>query len=156
VRNLPRKSLVFSKFALGTSSRIFELELNNNGFRLPFPIAGPAHFTTASEVATMRYARDILGLPVFRVLSWCSRAENTPVKFEYAIMEKTQGLQLYDIWDNLSNEAWYPHVRLHQDVATNDRCRVQRPREPLLQERLAFRNPSDVPSVDRKGRSYQK
>jgi len=64
VRNLPTKYLVFSKLALGTSNRVFELELNNGSrliAKIPFPIAGPAHFTTASEVATMRYARDIPG-----------------------------------------------------------------------------------------------
>lgn len=34
---------------------------------LTFPTAGAAHFTAASEVATMRYA-DMLQLPVSRIL----------------------------------------------------------------------------------------
>jgi len=55
----------------------------------------------------MCYARDILRLPVPRVLSWCSRAENTPVKSEYIMMEKVQGVQLYDNCYYFSNEAWY-------------------------------------------------
>lgn len=32
--------------------------------RISTPIAGPAHYTTASEVATMNFLRNVLGLPV--------------------------------------------------------------------------------------------
>jgi hypothetical protein len=107
---IPAKKFASSEFVLGTSNRIFELDLND-GLQLiakiPFPMAGPAHFTTASEVATMRYARDILQLPVPRVLAWCSKAENTPVKSEFIIMEKVKGVQLHDIWNNLSTDAWF-------------------------------------------------
>ena len=35
-----------SKLILGTSNRIFELELNGGSPKIPFPIAVPAHFTT--------------------------------------------------------------------------------------------------------------
>ena len=49
----------------------------------------------------------MLRIPVPRVISWCSRAENTPVKSEYIIMEKVQGVQLYDHWVNLSNKPWF-------------------------------------------------
>lgn len=104
----------FRKLAEGTSNRVFELELDNGSqliAKIPFPIAGPAHFTTASEVATMRYARDILQLPVPKVLAWCSRAENTPVKSEYIIMEKVHGGQLYDTWDKLDNKSLF-HIML--------------------------------------------
>lgn len=65
--------------------------------RIPTPAAGPAGFMTASEVATMEFVRN-LGVPVPKVLSWSSNADN-PVGAEYIIMEKAQGIQLQEVWD---------------------------------------------------------
>ncbi|PYH72717.1 mitochondria protein Fmp29 [Aspergillus vadensis CBS 113365] len=55
--------------------------------RIPAPIAGPPHYTTASEVATMSFLRDILGVPVPRVLAYSADSTN-PVGSEYIIMER--------------------------------------------------------------------
>ncbi|KDQ15832.1 hypothetical protein BOTBODRAFT_144879 [Botryobasidium botryosum FD-172 SS1] len=65
--------------------------------RLPTPHAGPAHLVTASEVATMEYARSRMGIPVRRVLAWSSDSTSTPVEAEYIIMEKAEGIEL-DEW----------------------------------------------------------
>lgn len=62
--------------------------------RIPFPVAGPPHLMTASEVATMDYARSILEIPVPEVLAWSSRASSTPVGCEFIIMEHLNGLTL--------------------------------------------------------------
>jgi fructosamine-3-kinase len=62
--------------------------------KLPYPVAGQRHFTTASEVATMDWLRTSTTTPVPKVLAWCSRAETTPVKAEYIIMEKACGVPL--------------------------------------------------------------
>lgn len=110
MRHPPSRGVSSSELIRGTSNRIFDLEFDDGSqliAKIPFPIAGPPHFTTASEVATMYYAREMLRIPVPRVISWCSRAENTPVKSEYIIMEKVQGVQLYDHWVNLGNKPWF-------------------------------------------------
>ncbi|PGH14137.1 hypothetical protein AJ79_03254 [Helicocarpus griseus UAMH5409] len=44
--------------------------------KVPNANAGLPHFTTASEVATMDFVRNVLGTPVPKVLGWCSKADN--------------------------------------------------------------------------------
>ncbi|PGH13534.1 hypothetical protein AJ80_06284 [Polytolypa hystricis UAMH7299] len=67
---------------------------------VPNPNAGRPHFTTASEVATMDFMRSVLHAPVPNVLSWSSRRQN-PVGAEYIIMERSPGVQLRELWDQL-------------------------------------------------------
>ena len=62
--------------------------------KVPFPITGPKHFCTASEVATLDYIRTELGIPVPEVRSWSSHAERTPVGTEYIMYEKIPGVPL--------------------------------------------------------------
>ena len=68
--------------------------------KVPHPNAGPKELTTASEVATMEFVRDVLGLPVPKVLDW-SAAEGNAVQAEYIIMEEAQGSQLHEVWQDL-------------------------------------------------------
>ncbi|KAF2281620.1 uncharacterized protein EI97DRAFT_438940 [Westerdykella ornata] len=68
--------------------------------KIPHPNAGPPVLTTASEVATMEFARDILSLPVPKVLAWSATDQN-PVEAEYIIMEEARGSRLNDIWQDL-------------------------------------------------------
>lgn len=72
--------------------------------KIPHPNAGPPTLTTASEVATMEFARTILNLPVPKVLAWNSTDQN-PVGAEYIIMEEAKGCQLHDVWKNLQLRA---------------------------------------------------
>ncbi|KDQ13556.1 hypothetical protein BOTBODRAFT_146160 [Botryobasidium botryosum FD-172 SS1] len=93
------------KLAEGNYNKIFLLALDNGKeviARIPTPHAGPSHLVTASEVATMDYARSRLGLPVPRVLG-SSSDSNTPVEAEYIIMEKAEGVELGRVWDGLSS-----------------------------------------------------
>ncbi|GFF52790.1 hypothetical protein IFM46972_09621 [Aspergillus udagawae] len=69
--------------------------------KVPNPNAGRAHYTTASEVATMDCTRNELRTPVPNVLAWCSKAEETPAGAEY-IMEKAPGSQLDKAWPKMS------------------------------------------------------
>ncbi|RAH67227.1 phosphotransferase family protein [Aspergillus aculeatinus CBS 121060] len=69
--------------------------------KIPNPNAGPAHYTTASEVATMRYARENLHLPVPQVLAYCSRAGDSQLDAEYIVMEKARGIELSRVWETL-------------------------------------------------------
>ncbi len=49
----------------------------------------------------MDFAREVLGVPVPKVLAWCSRAESTSVGAEYIIMEVAQGVELDSAWQSL-------------------------------------------------------
>ncbi|KAH6859108.1 hypothetical protein BKA58DRAFT_414728 [Alternaria rosae] len=62
--------------------------------KIPFPIAGPPKYTTASEVAVLKY------LP--KVLAWNADRSN-PVGAEYIIMEMAPGVQLFNVWDDLND-----------------------------------------------------
>ncbi|EZF24664.1 hypothetical protein H112_02770 [Trichophyton rubrum D6] len=68
--------------------------------KVPNPNAGRPHFTTASEVATMDFARNVLGTPAPKVYTWDSCATN-PVGVEYIIMEKIPGIQLRQVWSHM-------------------------------------------------------
>ncbi|SMR44111.1 unnamed protein product [Zymoseptoria tritici ST99CH_3D1] len=70
--------------------------------KLPFKIAGPAHYTTASEVAVLKYVLRHTRVPVPKVLAWSSDATNT-VGLEYIIMEKAPGVQLVKVYDGMRN-----------------------------------------------------
>lgn len=57
-----------TKLAEGSFNKTFRLQMDNGSSviaRIPHPIAGPRHYTTASEVATMEYVRiehDVSGI----------------------------------------------------------------------------------------------
>ncbi|KAF2475119.1 phosphotransferase enzyme family protein [Lindgomyces ingoldianus] len=70
--------------------------------KVPNPIAGLPHFTTASEVATLDFLRNVLHLPVPQVYAWSSRSDSTPVGAEYILMEKIQGVPLREKWQHLA------------------------------------------------------
>ncbi|TVY47711.1 Altered inheritance of mitochondria protein, mitochondrial [Lachnellula occidentalis] len=91
-----------SKLAEGGYNKVFRLVMDN-GFvaiaRIPNANTGAAYMTTASEVATMDFARTILNIPVPKVFAWSATADN-PVEAEYIIMEEAPGTQLEDVWDS--------------------------------------------------------
>ncbi|KAH6690267.1 kinase-like domain-containing protein [Leptodontidium sp. MPI-SDFR-AT-0119] len=91
-----------TKLAEGGYNKVFRLVMDNGSVaiaRLPNPNAGPTQKTTASEVATMDFARTVLNIPVPKVFAW-SAAANNPVDAEYIIMEEAPGIQLEDVWDS--------------------------------------------------------
>ncbi|KAE9365715.1 phosphotransferase enzyme family protein [Stipitochalara longipes BDJ] len=93
-----------TKLAEGGYNKVFRLVMDNGSVaiaRIPNPNAGPAHKTTASEVATMDFARTVLNIPVPKVFAW-SAAANNPVEAEYIIMEEAPGTQLEDVWDGMT------------------------------------------------------
>ncbi|KAH3976280.1 hypothetical protein HBH52_118710 [Parastagonospora nodorum] len=92
-----------SKLAEGGFNKVFRLVMDDGTIviaRIPNPNAGPPFKTTASEVATMDFARTVLEIPVPKVLSWCAEAEN-PVESEYILMEEATGNQLGEVWDEM-------------------------------------------------------
>ncbi len=96
------------KVTEGGFNKIFLLTMDDGCeviARIPTPIAGPPHYTTASEVATMDFLRTQLDIPVPKVFAWASRVSgDNPVGAEYIIMEKAQGESLGSRWLSLSTK----------------------------------------------------
>ncbi|KAL1679593.1 kinase-like domain-containing protein [Schizophyllum commune] len=91
-----KKEGVFNKSFITTLSNGKQVVV-----RVKNPIAGPTHYTTASEVATMDFCRRVLNMPVPKILDWSSHAEMNGIGCEYIIMEKARGVQLSTIWHSL-------------------------------------------------------
>ena len=95
-----------SKMAEGGFNKVFLLTMDDGSeviARIPTVIAGPRRFSTASEVATLGLARNILKLPVPAVLAYSCHMEN-PVGTEYIIMERINGDSLASRWLSLSTK----------------------------------------------------
>ncbi|KAH7910909.1 kinase-like domain-containing protein [Hygrophoropsis aurantiaca] len=71
--------------------------------RIKNPIAGPDHLMTSSEVATMDFARNNLGIPVPKILAWSSKASSNEVGAEFIIMETAPGVQLSSVWRTMDS-----------------------------------------------------
>jgi hypothetical protein len=69
---------------------------------LPCPLAGPSYLVTASEVATLQFTREVLDIPVPRVLTWSGAERNSVnrVGTDYIIMEEVPGVCLGLRWTN--------------------------------------------------------
>ncbi|KKZ63150.1 hypothetical protein EMCG_02527 [[Emmonsia] crescens] len=95
------------KISEGQYNKVFLLTMSDGReviAKLPNPNAGRPHFTTASEVATMDFLRNVLHIPVPRVYAWNSRASENPVRAEYIIMEKQAGVMLSDVWESMKGK----------------------------------------------------
>ncbi|KAH0841197.1 hypothetical protein FOPE_06512 [Fonsecaea pedrosoi] len=91
------------KLAEGGFNKVFRLVMDDDSVviaRIPNPNAGPSFKTTASEVATMDFARTILKIPVPKVLAWSGSSKN-PVGSEYILMEEASGTPLYKVWEGM-------------------------------------------------------
>ncbi|RLL99158.1 hypothetical protein CFD26_104776 [Aspergillus turcosus] len=103
----PASCIRIEKLPEGNFNKTLLLTMANGSqvvARVPNPNSGIPHYTTASEVATMDFVRNKLGMPVPKVLAWSSRASDNPVRAEYIIMEKVPGSSLAHVWPHLSNE----------------------------------------------------
>ncbi|KAJ5585281.1 phosphotransferase enzyme family protein [Penicillium hispanicum] len=92
------------KISEGQYNKVLQLTMEDGReviAKLPNPNAGRPHFTTASEVATMDFLRNSLGLPVPRVYGWSSQKSENPLGAEYILMEKQAGVVLTDVWDTI-------------------------------------------------------
>ncbi|KAF4622709.1 hypothetical protein G7Y89_g14318 [Cudoniella acicularis] len=89
------------KYPDGMYNKAMLLTMNDGSqvvAKVPNPNAGKPHFTTASEVATMDFVRNVLETPVPKVFTWSSKAGENPVGAEYVIMEKLPGIELERVW----------------------------------------------------------
>ncbi|KAL9020921.1 MAG: hypothetical protein Q9185_001884 [Variospora sp. 1 TL-2023] len=95
------------KYQEGQFNKIFLMTTEDGKeviMKIPQPNAGRPHFTTASEVATMHYVRNELGLPVPEIYTWNSNAVTNTVGAEYIVMEKAPGLELGRVWPDLNGK----------------------------------------------------
>ncbi|PWY75793.1 phosphotransferase family protein [Aspergillus eucalypticola CBS 122712] len=93
-----------TKLGEGNYNKCFRLEMDNGSSmiaRIPHPNAGPRYYTTAFEVATMGFARTILGIPPPRVYAWDADKDNS-VGSEYIIMEEASGTMVQEVWEDPS------------------------------------------------------
>ncbi|QDS77893.1 hypothetical protein FKW77_000546 [Venturia effusa] len=100
-----RTCVSISKYPDGMYNKAMLLTMDNGSrvvAKVPNPNAGLPHFTTASKVATMHFARNVLRTPVPKVLAWCSHAHESPVGAEYIIMEQVPGIELEHVWPQLN------------------------------------------------------
>ncbi|KJX96292.1 phosphotransferase enzyme family protein [Zymoseptoria brevis] len=91
------RCLAIKKRPDGMYNRVLLLSMDNGKevvAKIPNPNAGQPHFTTASEVATMKFAREVLRTPLPEVYAWSSRAQETLVGAEFILMEKVNGVEL--------------------------------------------------------------
>ncbi|KXG46553.1 Aminoglycoside phosphotransferase [Penicillium griseofulvum] len=94
-----------TKLPEGNSNKVFVITMQDGKqliVKIPNPNSGPAHYTTASEVATMQFVREKLHIPVPKVLGYCSKAHESKLRVEYIVMEKAPGVELGRIWEELT------------------------------------------------------
>ncbi|KAJ0417769.1 kinase-like domain-containing protein [Aspergillus carlsbadensis] len=98
------KCVAIKKYPDGMFNKAFLMTMDDGReliAKVPNPNAGIPHYTTASEVATMDFARRVLDTPAPRVYAWNSRADSHPVGAEFIIMERATGLPLSQVWDSM-------------------------------------------------------
>ncbi|KAL5371877.1 hypothetical protein DPSP01_013931 [Paraphaeosphaeria sporulosa] len=78
--------------------------------KLPFSIAGPPKYLTASEAAVLQYLHDHTTVPVPKVLAWNADSSN-PVGAEYIIMEKAVGCQLVKKWGEMEDLSHFEFIK---------------------------------------------
>ncbi|CAE7207584.1 hypothetical protein P3342_011188 [Pyrenophora teres f. teres] len=101
-----RSCVSVTKVPEGNFSKVFLLTMDDGRgliAKLPNPNAGRPYFTTASEMATMDYVRNVLGIPAPEVYGYSTSTDN-PVKAEYILMERSKGIELGKLWDGMRGQ----------------------------------------------------
>lgn len=74
--------------------------------RIPCPLAGPSYLVTASEVATIEFAREVLKLPVPRIITWSGdRTHSNGVGADFIITEEVPGVALSERWSHFQTSG---------------------------------------------------
>ena len=95
-------------WSTGSHNKAFALNFDNGVeaiARLPTALAGVPFFTTASEVATLEFVREVLGVRAPRVFAWSANASANPVGAEYIITEKMPGIESYHRWGHIAKAS---------------------------------------------------
>ncbi|KAF9019508.1 kinase-like domain-containing protein, partial [Rhodocollybia butyracea] len=123
----------------GSFNKIFCLDFDNGAeviAKIPCQLWGPPKLATASEVATMDYARTVLNLSVPKVIAWNSDSA-CKVGSEYIIMEKAIGTELYHTWRTKTDfkETVRDIIKVDQKFASH---RQRKDVSPELQSRPLY------------------
>lgn len=125
------------------NNRAFLLTMDNGSVvfaKLPNSGAGPAFYTTASEVATRTFVgvllvlfldldplrlkliwlRDVLAIPTPRIIAWSARKTN-PVGAEYILEEKAPGQALWTLWQDWDKVPMIARFGITRQVVEIDR-----------------------------------
>ncbi|KAF2745051.1 hypothetical protein M011DRAFT_495809 [Sporormia fimetaria CBS 119925] len=93
------------KYADGMFNKAFLMTMDDGQevvAKVPNPNAGIPHFTTASEVATINFARKVLDTPAPQVYAWNSHAKSHAVGAEFIVIEKVKGVPLSKVWEGMT------------------------------------------------------
>ncbi|KAL8650303.1 MAG: hypothetical protein Q9210_003899 [Variospora velana] len=88
--------------------------------KLPNPCAGPLFYTTASEVATREFLRDVLNIPTTRIIAW-SADRNNPVRAEYILEEKAPGKPLGRLWQDWDKWPMKDRITMIEQIVEIER-----------------------------------
>ncbi|RHZ48909.1 hypothetical protein CDV55_101627 [Aspergillus turcosus] len=114
-RVLGTRCAQMTKLPEGLYNKVFSLRMENGEevlARIPNPNAGHAQYCVASEVATLDFLRNVLDIPVPRVVAWSSPVlQPNPVGSEYILMERVRGRQLSGVWDAMSEAQRFGLVK---------------------------------------------
>ena len=94
-----------SDMSIGSYNKVFALNFDNRVeaiARIPTTLAGAPFFTSASEVATLEFVREVLGIRAPRVFAWSADATANSVGTEYIIMEKMSGVESHHRWTHIA------------------------------------------------------
>ncbi|KAL5343894.1 kinase-like domain-containing protein [Aspergillus crustosus] len=91
----------FAKLAEGSFNKAFKFTMGDGSSAI-----------ARIPLATIDFARSVLGIPAPQVLAWSADAEN-PAGSEYIIMEHARGTRLVDVWDDLPLEE---KIEIMQDL----------------------------------------
>ncbi|KAG5294120.1 phosphotransferase enzyme family protein [Histoplasma capsulatum G186AR] len=103
-----------TKLPEGLYNKVFSLKTDTGEellARIPNPNAGSAREVIASEVATLDFLRNVLGIPVPEVVAWSSPSVPNLVGTGYILMKRIIGHQLSDVWNDMSQAQRFGLVR---------------------------------------------
>ncbi|EGD93510.1 phosphotransferase [Trichophyton tonsurans CBS 112818] len=95
------------KLPEGDYNKVFLISLHGGHqvvAKVPNKNAGLPFYTTASEVATMNFGRNVAGLPIPKVYAWNPHTSDNDVGAEYIIMEKAKGVLLSSTWPSMKKD----------------------------------------------------
>ncbi|EIT76082.1 hypothetical protein AO1008_02241 [Aspergillus oryzae 100-8] len=114
-RVLGTKCIGITKLPEGLYNKALSLEMEGGGevlARIPNPNAGHPELVVSNEVATLDFLRNVLDIPVPKVLAWSSpSSESNPVGAAYILMERVNGRQLSEVWATLSEKQRFGLVK---------------------------------------------
>ena len=97
-------------FAQGSLNKLYSISLPGHSTSYLFRVALPLvpYYRIESEAAMLSYLREKTSIPVPRVIAWDSSVV-TDLGFEWILLEKIEGVALYEVWRGMS---WDSKVRL--------------------------------------------